>query len=280
MEIDVIKNTMNGPVIRQSLIDDFKKAGVQPGITLLVHSSLSSIGWVCGGAFSVISALQEVIRPYGTIIMPTHSGDLSDPSGWRNPPVPESWWQTIREAMPPFDPELTPTRGVGVISECFRNCADVVRSSHPQVSFAAWGGDCLSFIQNHPLEDSLGTDSPLGKIYNNDGLVLLLGAGFEKNTSFHLSEWKGDFKGKKSVFCSSPITIDGHRKWKRYKDLDYNDSDFKLIGKDFLIKHKNQIKTGKVGNAETLLFSQKLCVDFAISWMARKRNANNYKVDS
>ena len=84
----------------ESLRDDFEALGIEKGMVLLVHSSLSALGWVCGGAVAVIIALQEVLGETGTLVMPTHSTDLSDPSQWENPPVPESWWQTIRETMP------------------------------------------------------------------------------------------------------------------------------------------------------------------------------------
>ena len=56
----------------------------------------------------------------GTLVMPTHSTDLTEPSQWENPPVPESWWTVIRETMPAYQPDLTPTRSMGVIAETFR----------------------------------------------------------------------------------------------------------------------------------------------------------------
>jgi len=67
---------------------------------LIVHSSLSSLGWVCGGAPSVIQALENILTDDGTLIMPSHSGNLSAPKDWMNPPVTEAWFETIRKEMP------------------------------------------------------------------------------------------------------------------------------------------------------------------------------------
>jgi aminoglycoside 3-N-acetyltransferase len=100
-ELQVIERT-KVPVTVHSLEQDLRALGVKPGMVLLVHSSLSSLGWVCGGAVAVIEALESVLTSEGTLIMPTHSGELSEPSYWQHPPVPEAWWQTIRDTMPAF----------------------------------------------------------------------------------------------------------------------------------------------------------------------------------
>ena len=104
-EIEVI-NKSSKPQTINTLKADLGKIGVKKGMTLLVHSSMSSTGWISGGAVSFILALEEVLGEKGTLVMPAHSGDLSDPAKWENPPVPEDWWQTIRDTMPAFDPDL------------------------------------------------------------------------------------------------------------------------------------------------------------------------------
>ena len=136
----------------------------------------------------MIHALMDVVTPEGTLVMPEHSGDLSDPANWRHPPVPENWWNIIRESMPAYHPDYTPSRGMGAIPEVFRTMPEVIRSDHPEVSFAAWGKHATFITSNHSLDYSLGENSPLAKIYDLNGKVLLLGVGFENNTSFHLSE--------------------------------------------------------------------------------------------
>ena len=134
---NVVARTEGLPATLASLTADLRTLGVRPGMTLIAHSALGRFGWVAGGPVAVILALEAALGPSGTLVLPTHSGDLSEPSYWRHPPVPEAWWPLIRAEMPAFDPDLTPTRGMGIIPETFRKQPDARRSGHPHVSFAA-----------------------------------------------------------------------------------------------------------------------------------------------
>ena len=256
----------------ESLQADFKALGVKKGMVLIVHSSLSAIGWVCGGAVAVIIALQEVLGETGTLVMPTHSTDLSDPSQWENPPVPESWWQTIRETMPAYDPDLTPTRSMGKIAETFRKQKGVLRSAHPQSSFCACGPQASYIINDHSLAYGMGENSPLARIYDLGGFVLLLGVDYSSNTSIHLAEYRADFLSKRVVQEGAPISQAGSRVWTTFEDIDVNASDFDRIGKDFLRSDAGKVvQHGKVGIANCQLMPQPAVVDFAVDWLGKNR---------
>ena len=171
-----------------TLLADLRSLGVETGMTLIVHSSMSQLGWVAGGPQAVVQALLEAVGDAGTVMMPTFSTNLSDPTYWQNPPVPESWWPIIKAETPAFDPALTPTRQMGAIVECFRHVPGVRRSSHPTVSFAAAGPRAAELVDRHDLADGLGDESPLARLYDADGFVLLLGVSHWNNTSLHLAE--------------------------------------------------------------------------------------------
>ena len=271
-EADIIKMTKGRPITIDSLKKNLAELGVVPGMVLLVHSSLSAVGWISGGPVAVIQALEVVIGPGGTLVMPTHSGDLSDPEEWSNPPVPQEWKEIIRQTMPAYDPDLTPTRGMGRIPETFRKQAGVQRSNHPHVSFAAWGNKTSFIVENHALDFPLGEDSPLARINDLDGWVLLIGIGHENNTSLHLAEYRSDYCGKKEVKQGGPILKDGQRQWVSMDVNEEHSEDFVEIGKAYQ-EAGGALSKGKIGLAQSLLIPQKELVDFAIKWMRENRKS-------
>lgn len=244
-----------------SLIADFRDLGVKEDMTLIVHSSLSSLGWVSGGAEAVIRALISVVGEGGTIVMPAQSAGNSDPAGWMNPPVPESWWPIIRESMPAFCKETTPTRGMGAIAELFRRFPGVERSDHPMYSFAAWGKNRTYITENQPLSAGFGYDSPLAKIYELNGKILMIGVSHESNTSLHLAEHSAQ---KPHIKKSAAIVEDGERVWKTYNEIEYDSECFNKIG--FKFESKENYNIMKIGNATCKLIDQRSIVDYGRRW--------------
>lgn len=258
-ETDAIANT-DAPRTRARLAADLRALGVQAGDVLIVHASLSRLGWVAGGPVAVIQALQDAVTPEGTLVMPTFTLYLTDPAGWRRFAVPEGWWATIRAEMSAFDPARTPTRGMGQIAELFRTWPDVHRSSHPHSSFAAWGKHADFITADHSLNDSLGDGSPLARVYDLNGKVLLLGT--EVNSSLHLAEVRAG-KRPRTTF-SGPLLVQGQRQWVTLDEPDYNEETFPPVKAAF--EEKGAVKVGTVGSATAKLMRQREIVDFAVAW--------------
>ena len=256
------------PYTVQSLGADLRVLGLTDGDTVLVHASASSLGFVAGGVQAVVQALLDVVGPDGTLVVPTHTPDNTDPADWLNPPVPESWWPVIRSQAPGFDRSRTPSRWMGVIAETVRTWPGAVRSDHPHVSFAAVGAQALSVTGVHQLDDELGEHSPLGAVYRLDGKVLLLGCGHDSNTSLHLAEWRQK-SAPRAVKGASVRRADGASEWISWTDVADNTDDFEQIGAAFEVAVG--LSVGQVGDAEARLARQRALVDFATDWMAEHR---------
>jgi aminoglycoside 3-N-acetyltransferase len=269
-ERGAIERTTGSPATIESLRADLIDLGLRPGMIVLVHSSLSALGWVSGGPVAVFLSLELALGREGTLMMPTHSADLSDPAQWAYPPVPEAWWAIIRDTMPAYDPDLTPTRGMGVVAETFRRGRGVLRSDHPQVSFAARGPLAERITGGHALDFGLGDGSPLARLYDLEGWVLLLGVEHGNNTSLHLAEYRADYPGRREITTGAPMMVDGRRRWVTYRELDFDDGDFPTIGAAFE-RECGAARVGRVGRGTARLMPQRALVDFGVRWMSENR---------
>ncbi|MFE4669067.1 aminoglycoside N(3)-acetyltransferase [Streptomyces sp. NPDC056716] len=252
-----------GPLVtRDTVSAQLRAAGVLSGETLLAHSSLSSLGWVSGGAVAVVQGLLDALGPRGTLVVPAQTGDLSDPALWGDPPVPPEWWETIRASMPPYDPRLTPTRAVGVIPETVRNWPGALRSAHPQTSFAALGPRAAAITDGHATDCRLGEHSPLARLEAMGARVLLLGVGYDSCTSFHLAEYR----------IPAPRVRVGRPApggWEEVTEVSITSDRFDELGHDF--ERDRPVVRGTVGAAETRLFPVADAVAYAEQWLATHR---------
>lgn len=257
-------------ITASSLAQDLSALGVSHGDCLLVHCAFSKVGQPYGGVQALIDALQACLTPTGTLVMPTHSTQLTEPSRWQNPPAPEDWWQTIRAELPAYDPQRTPTRAMGVLAETFRRYPSVLRSDHPHGSFAAWGKAAERVTAGHNFPGIFGENSPLARLYELDAKVLLLGVGHGNNTSLHLSEYRADFP-KHYHIEGAPVTSDGERRWAEGEELKIDSEDFVALGHAFAQETKLQ-REGKVGLADAILMPQRALVDFGKAWLSKHRD--------
>lgn len=253
----------------QSIAEELKALGIKKNSIVLVHTSLSKVGWVNGGAPAFVDALMEVIsESEGTIVMPAQTGDWSEPSKWQHPPVPESWWETIRETMPAFHPDKTPCPYMGVVADAFRTYPKVMRSSHPAVSFAAWGKDASELMANHSINFGLGEQSPLKKLYDKDALILAVGTDYDTSTAMHLGEYRAP--NPPLTEEGVPILENGKRVWKTYTDIELDEDQFIAVGRQ--LEEKGVVTQGLIGSAQAKLYRLKDAVDESEHYFTEFRN--------
>ncbi len=215
-----------GPLVtRGTVAAQLRALGVRPGETLLAHTSLSSLGWVCGGAVSVVQGVLDALGPDGTLVVPTQTGDLSDPAHWANPPVPRSGGTPSARPCRPTTPSSRP-RAVGRRPETVRTWPGAERSAHPQTSFAAVGARAAEVVAGHATDCRLGERSPLARLEALHARVLLLGAGYDTCTSFHLAEYR----------IPSPLVRVGRPGpdgWETVTEVSISSDRFDELGHDF-----------------------------------------------
>jgi aminoglycoside 3-N-acetyltransferase len=254
------------------LVADLKKLGIEKGDTVMFHASVKAVGWVVGGPDVVIQALLDVIGEAGTLMMYV---------GWEDSPYDlANWSEEVQrlylEECPAFDAEGSRAfRKWSILTEYLRTWRGACRSNHPEASCAAVGAKARWITENHPLQYGYGEGSPLAKLCEADGKVLLLGAPFGSLTILHYAENLADVPDKKVVRYKMPMLRDGKRVWVEIEEFDTCgdvlpdvDEYFQAIPREYLASGKG--KSGNVGEAQSYLFDAADFVRFAIEWLEKR----------
>lgn len=256
------------PNTAESLARDLRALGLAAGQAVIVHVALSKLGWTVGGGQTIIHALMDVLTPEGTLVMPAQTADNSEPAHWRNPPVPETWWPVIRAHTPPYDPQTTPTAYLSAVAEIFRGFPHVMRSRHPMISFTAWGAGAQEIVREQTLEAPIGDDSPIARLAEMDGRVLLLGVDHSVNTALHLAEHRARITHRVER-QGSAVWMNGQRRWVEYDLFDYDSDDFAALGADY--EDANDYTPARVGLGEVRFHRLAPLLAFATGWLEAKR---------
>ena len=250
---------------REGLRRDLAAIGVTPGMTLVVHSSLSSLGWVVGGAWTVVAALLDVVGDTGSLAMPAATPHCADPANWVDPEMSDARLDQIREHLPEFDVRTTPTT-MGAIAETFRTWPGTLRSDHPLESVCARGCAAAEITNGHSLAFSEGPGSPFAKLHELDSRILLLGVGFNRCTALHFAESLVDKRRLTTV--RFPRSESGRRTWIEVPNVaDDNDTHFPIIGERFV--SSGRVRRSSIGEAASVLISMRELVDFARAYFER-----------
>ena len=269
-EYEAIERTKR-PNTRATLANDLRALGGGPGSPVIVHASLSRLGWTCGGPVAVCQALFDAFGDRATVVMPSQTTEYSDPAHWTQPPVPREWWEAIRSQMPIFDPAVAPTRQMGVIAEAFRSWPGAARSAHPSASFVACGPRAREIVEPHALAPAFGEESPLARLYEMDARVLLLGTEYDACTAMHLAEARWS-KAPRARNGAPEVDARGERVWREFEDVKYDSDIFLWIGHDFEKRNASpaDVRAGFVGLAHSRLIRMRPLVDHALSWLEKR----------
>jgi aminoglycoside 3-N-acetyltransferase len=162
---------------KSDLVDAFRSLGICTGDIVMMHCSLSKIGYIDGGACTVIDAITEIIRTDGTLVVPTlnFGGDMY------------TYFENYDNANP-FDTNHTPSR-MGRISETVRTMPGAARSVHPSHSVAAVGPMAEYLTKDHHQSSrAFGKNSPYYRICKKGGKFMLFGVDFKSFTAIHVIE--------------------------------------------------------------------------------------------
>lgn len=226
--------------------------GIQKGMLLLVEIDYKKIGYVIGGIQTVVEALMDVVGYEGTIVVPTFTMQLLDPS-CKEIAFEREDWEEIRANTRTFDRHLSvPESGCEFANQFLRNDG-VARSCHPLFSFAAWGKYAKLLCDRHPLHFGLSHDSPLGKLHDLDGYVLQIGSGYADTNAFYLSKYYDNVTPIQVL--SVPVEHNHELRWKALLEIELGKEEFEAIGHK--MEEKGVIKKAPVHQTEAIFYSMK-----------------------
>jgi aminoglycoside 3-N-acetyltransferase len=166
--------TMMPAVTRAELLKGLQAARIEPGDTIVVHSSLSRIGEVEGGAPTVVSVLLEAVGPGGNIVMPAFT-----PADDYLAALADGQILDLR----------TSRSATGKITEAFRVSPGTLRSSHPFCSCVASGARARYIVGDHERDPHIcHKDSPLGRMLELDAKIVGLGTNVDTVSFYHCVE--------------------------------------------------------------------------------------------
>jgi aminoglycoside 3-N-acetyltransferase len=230
------------PSSREEITRQLGTLGVRPGGVLLVHTSFRAVAPVTGGPLGLVGALRDALGPDGTLVMPSAGGDDDAP----------------------FDPTTTPSSpSLGVVADAFWRLAGVWRSDHAQAFAAA--GPLASRITADPLPlPPHIAESPVGRVHELDGQVLLLGVGHDADSTLHLAELLAEvpYRVPRHVTVvreGRPVRLD-------YRENDHCCERFALA--DGWLRCRGLQSEGRVGHAHARLVRSQDIVDLALEHLA------------
>ena len=248
---------------RQHLHQDLVTLGVRPGDLVMVHASLRAVGPILGGVNALIQALFDAIGKQGTLAAYVDFEPFFDEG---DDPA----------AIPVFDKRTAhAARDHGILHETLRNWPGALRSDHPDAGCIAIGPRAEWLTAGHPFQYGYGEGSPLEKIVQAGGRVLMLGAPLDTVTLLHYAEHKASLPDKRIVRYRRHMPGANGPEWVEFEEFDTGlpvcdglpENCFEQIAEAFLAAGHG--RDGRVGAGRSVLLEAQQLVPFAIAWLER-----------
>lgn len=244
---------------RQELARDFRSLGVVERSVVMLHASVRAVGEIAGGPDQIHLALRDALGADGTVMMYVGVSDYYDEVGRGHLTAEQE--REILKKQPPFDPlTVRAARSHGVLAEFFRNYPGTLVNNHV-ARFAAAGAQAAALVAPHSWNYPYGVDSPLGRLMERDGAILLVGSDHDQVTFLHHVEQVIDFPGKRIARYRVPLEIEGAVVWREAEEVNTADEGahpnwperfFARIVDDYLAAARN--RGGRIGDAASYLF--------------------------
>jgi aminoglycoside 3-N-acetyltransferase len=264
-------------VARSRLARDLEQLGLGPGGVAMVHCRMSALGWVVGGAETVVRALLDILG---------HEGTLVAYMGWQDEPpddldaLDDEKGRIYLEEHPAYDPRVALARREhGRVPEALRTWPGARHSGHPEAGVAAVGPLAEALTSKHPYDDAYGAGTPYARLVELGGQVAVLGAPLETVTLVHHAEAVAKVLGKRQVSYGMPVISNGERLWRTFSDIDTADGALpyeRILGEEDYIEHiarsalaAGKGRSGPVGEGTAYLFDARGLVEHAVGWIER-----------
>ncbi|NAZ82263.1 aminoglycoside N(3)-acetyltransferase [Kineococcus sp. R8] len=238
---------------------------------VIVHSSLSSLGRVTGGAAAVADSLVHAVGEQGTVVVPAFTPQVADPDP-SAAGVADEQVRARRAAVPVFTADLPSP--VGAIAEAVRCRPGAVRSRHPQASVAAVGARAAEVVADQPWRFAIGPGSPFARLLDLDAHILLIGVGHDRNSFLHHAE--SLTARPRLKLRRFPMLLDGERVW--WETLDVGDDGgvhFPVVGAEY--ERAAGITATTLGAARVVLLPARSFVAYATTRLSELLDADRAK---
>lgn len=155
-------------ITKAQILEQLEQFSKAQGKIVVVHTSLKAVGEIEGGGETLLNALVEYFtKDGGLLCIPTHT-----------------WTSDV------YDTRKAESC-LGVLPKLAAAHPEALRTLHPTHSMAVFGDriKAQKFVENEVCADTPANPKGcFGKLYENDGYVLLIGVGQTKNTFIHFVE--------------------------------------------------------------------------------------------